>query len=243
MNEITTDTQTGSAVQANQPTRFITMGISKVSEHEACVGALRPDGTWVRPETPTMEEIKAENSAFVYFRWASAALGQSIENNPRPEDHHILHAPFGEEKLSDATQLEFLRKHQDPGAEAAFAGERSLGLIRATIRRVYHKQSTGGRTFLRTEFTDAAGETYDWIITEVRFPEEIAPYLVGGQITPDLGEKLRQIFNSTETYFTIALTKPNNRFPGKFRGCHPVIIGIHTVPDYKPQLAADSAQG
>ena len=243
VNKITANTQTGSTVRVNQPTRFITMGISKVSEHEACVGALRPDGSWVRPETPSMEEIKAENSAFVYFRWASAALGQSIENNPRPEDHHMLHAPFGEEKLSGAAQLDFLRKHQDPGAEAAFAGERSLGLIRATIRRLYHKQSTGGRTFLRTEFTDAAGETYDWIITEVRLPEEIAPYLVDGRITPDLGEKLHQIFNSAETYFTIALTKPNNRFPGKFRGCHPVIIGIHTVPDYKPQLAANSRRG
>src|SRR5947209_10365077 len=106
MNEFTTETQTSNTAQLNQPARFITMGISKVSEHEACVGAIRPDGTWVRPETPTIAEIKAENSAFVYFRWASAALGQSIENNPRPEDHHLLHAPFGEEKLSDSAQLE-----------------------------------------------------------------------------------------------------------------------------------------
>jgi hypothetical protein len=226
MNEITTET----------PTRFITMGISKVSEHEACVGALRPDGTWVRPESPTLSDVKAANSAFVYFRWASAALGESIENNPRPEDHHILHAPFGEEKLPEAARLEFLRKHQDPGAEAAFAGERSLGLIKATVQRVYHKQSTGGRRFLRAEFTDGTGELYDWIITEVRFPEEISAYLVDGQISPEFGEKLYSIFSSAETYFTIALTKPNNRFPGKFRGCHPVIIGIHTVPDYKPAL-------
>ncbi len=239
MNQLTTELPANEIVHAVRPTRFITMGISKVSEHEACVGALRPDGSWVRPETPTMAEIKAKNSAFGYFRWASAALGQSIGTNPRPEDHYMLHAPLGEEKLSDAAQLEFLRKHQDAGAEAAFAGERSLGLIRVNVQRVFYKRSTGGKTFLRAEFTDAAGETYDWIIAEVRFPEEIAPYLVDGQITPEFGEKLRNIFNSSETYFAISLTKPNNRFPGKFRGCHPVIFGIHTVPDYRPQLSAN----
>ena len=242
MNELTTETPTSNAIPINRPSRFVTMGISKVSEHEACGGALRPDGTWVRPETPTIVDVKAENSPFVYFRWARAVLGKSIENNPRPEDHHMLQPPFGEEKLSDAAQLSFLRKHQDRCAEAAFAGERSLGLIKATVQRVYHKQSTGGRSFLRVEFTDAAGESYDWIITEVRFPEEITPYLVNGEITPDFGQRLHTIFNSTETYFTIALTKPNNRFPGKFRGCHPVIIGIHTVPEYKPQLSASSVQ-
>ncbi len=243
MNGTATDTQSTSALQVNEPTRFMTLGASKVSEREACVAAIRPDGTWVRPEVPTMTEIKAENSAYVYFRWASAALGHSIQNEPRPEDHHILQPPCGEEKLADVVRLDFLRKHQDSGAEAAFSGERSMGLVKATVHRVYHKQSTAGRVFLRAEFTDAAGQTFDWIITDVTFPEEIAPYLVEGQITPEFGERLRRIFNSSETYFTISLTKPNNRFPGKFRGCHPVIVGIHTFPDYKPQLAAGSVQG
>jgi hypothetical protein len=244
MKESAGDSRSGSSTaQMDSPTRFITMGISKVSEHEACVGAIRVDGSWVRPESPTMAEIKAPESAFAYFRWASAALGESIELNPRPEDHHILHAPFGEEKLSDQDQLAFLRRHQDSGAEAAFAGERSLGLIQAKINKIFVKQSTGGRTFLRAEFTDGQGETYDWIITEVRFPELIAPFLVDGQISPDFGDKLVNIFRSAEVYFTIALTKPNNRFPGKFRGCHPVIIGIHSVPDYSTKLNATGSQG
>lgn len=243
MNELAENKKSGSTpAQLDSPTRFITMGISKVTEHEACVGAIAADGSWVRPETPTMSDIKAKNSAFTYFRWASAALGESIEHNPRPEDHRILQAPFGEEKLSEEAQLEFLRSHEDPGAEEAFSGERSLGLIKARIHRIYMKQSTGGRTFLRTEFTDAKGDTYDWIITEVRFPEQIAPFLVDGQITPEFGEKLLHIFHSSEIYFTIALTKPNNRFPGKFRGCHPVIIGIHSVPDYSPFLNATCNQ-
>jgi hypothetical protein len=240
MNEVTAEAQTHSTTQVEQPTRFMTMGISKVSEHEACVAAIRLDGIWVRPETPTLAEIRADNSAFVYFRWANAVLAESIANDPRPEDHHIVRAPLGEEELSLSARAEFLRKHTDPSAGAAFAGERSMGLIRATVHRVYMKQSTAKRIFLRAEFTDAAGERYDWIVTEVRLAEEIAPYLVDGQITAGFGEKLCNAFNSAETYFTIALTKPNNRFPGKFRGCHPVIVGIHTVPDYTQQLAADS---
>jgi hypothetical protein len=225
-------------IAAQRVVRFVPMGISKVSDVEACVGAIAENGTWVRPEIPTLTEVKASDSPFVYFQWANAELGESLAQDPRPEDHHMVRRAQKENCLPEQDRLDFIRRHLDPSAEAAFAGLRSLGLIKVQVHRFYMKQSTGGRVFLRVEFTDGKGDTYDWIVSEVKFPEVIAPYLVNADIPPELTGKLIGIFQSAEVYFTIALTKPNNRFPGKFRGCHPVVIGIHTAPDYCVQLLA-----
>ncbi|HLJ91521.1 MAG TPA: hypothetical protein VKZ53_32280 [Candidatus Angelobacter sp.] len=228
--------------ESGKVVRFVPMGISKVSDVEACVGAISEDGSWVRPEIPTLAEVKASDSPFVYFQWANAELGESHERDPRPEDHHMIRRALPESAMADESRLDLIRSHQDATCEDAFAGLRSLGLVKVKVGKFYMKRSTGGRVFLRTEFTDGRNDTYDWIVSEVKFPEEIAPYLVEGDIPPALAAKLAEIFQSAEVYFTIALTKPNNRFPGKFRGCHPVVIGIHAFPDYLPRLHSQPLQ-
>jgi hypothetical protein len=228
--------ETNIATWTRRMVRFVPMGISKVSDVEACVGAISEDGSWVRPETPTLAEVKASDSPFVYFQWANAELGESLARDPRPEDHHMVRRALPETSISEQERLAFIHTHLDPSAEAAFSGLRSLGLIKVQVHKFYMKQSTAGRRFLRVEFTDAKGDTYDWIVSEVKFPEKIAPYLRENEITPEFGKKLADFFQSAEVYFTLALTKPNNRFPGKFRGCHPVVIGIHTSPDYCTKL-------
>ncbi len=229
-------TETNERVAAERTVRFVPLGISKVSDLEACVGAISADGSWVRPETPTLAEVKASDSPFVYFQWANAGLGESLAGDSRPEDQHMVRRATREHSIAEEERLQFMRAHLDPSAEEAFSGLRSLGLIKVQVHKFYMKQSTAGRRFLRVEFTDGKGDTYDWIISEVKFPEAIAPYLTEHEITPELGKKLADFFQCAEVYFTIALTKPNNRFPGKFRGCHPVVIGIHTVPDYSSEL-------
>ncbi|HZE81298.1 MAG TPA: hypothetical protein VE604_10375 [Candidatus Polarisedimenticolia bacterium] len=228
--------ETSGRIGTERMVRFVPLGISKVSDVEACVGAISEDGSWVRPETPTLAEVKASDSPFVYFQWANAELGESLAGDARPEDHHMVRRAERENWIAEQERLEFIRTHLDPSAEDGFRGLRSLGLIKVDVQRFYMKRSTAGRRFLRVEFADAKGDCYDWIVSEVRFPEEIAPYLQEGEITPEFGKKLADFFHSAEVYFTIALTKPNNRFPGKFRGCHPVVIGIHTVPDYRVEL-------
>ncbi len=232
--------ETKPAPETQRTIRFVPMGISKVSDVEACVGAISEDGTWVRPEVPTLAEVKASDSPFVYFQWANAELGESLAQDPRPEDQHMVRRAERETPMAQGYRLEFIRTHLDPGAEEAFSGLRSLGLIKANVHRFYMKLSTAGRRFLRVEFTDAKGDTYDWIVSEVKFPEQITPYLQDGEISPEFAKRLADFFQSAEVYFTIALTKPNNRFPGKFRGCHPVVIGIHTAPDYCAELLRQS---
>ena len=216
--------------------RFVTLGASKVTERHACVGALTPDGSWVRPETPLLSDVRSPYSVYSYFQWATAELGSSLEPDPRPEDHHLLHEPVAEDRIPEVDWFEFLNRHSDRGAQEAFAGLRSLGLIKAKVRRIYMKQSTGGRSFLRCEFVDGRGDAYDWIISEWKFPELTAPFVQNHELQPETAVRLNAFLAEAETFFTVALTKPNNRFPGKFRGCQPVIIGFHSIPDYVPLL-------
>ncbi|MFD7424404.1 hypothetical protein ACFV6M_28730 [Streptomyces californicus] len=92
-----------------------------------------------------------------------------------------------------------------------------------------HQRSTGGRTFLRLEFTDNTGERFDWIVRDVRLldagPGEIA--LPVGPEAPLL-------------YAAVGLTHPNHRFPGRFRGCHPLVVGLHPA-DGSPLLPNETS--
>lgn len=212
------------------------MAITKVDEVEACVGALAEDGSWVRPEPIFLTEVLAQNAPYSYFQWMMAQLEKSITEDPRPEDRNLVREDASGlwlgELLPTNSRSEFLHSHLDASVEDAFSGERSLGLIKASIHRLYAKPSTSGRLFLRSEFSDASGKTYDWIIPEIRFVKCITPFLVNAQIQPEICADLLRIFQSVETFFTLGLTKPNHRFPGRFRGCHPLVVGIHSIPAY-----------
>jgi len=217
------------------------MAITKVDEVEACVGALSEDGFWVRPEPVFLSDVMAPDSPYSYFRWTKAELENSIAKDPRPEDRSITrngtNAPCAEQTLPLNSRLDFLRTHLDSSVEKAFSGERSLGLTKVLVHRIYAKPSTAGRLFLRSEFSDSTGKTYDWIIPEIDFVKFASPFVINGGLQPDFCETLQKMFRQIETYFTLALTKPNNRFPGRFRGCHPLIVGIHSVPNYRDSAA------
>ena len=218
-------------------TQFIPMAITKVDDVEACVGALAQNGAWVRPEPVFLADVVAQDTPYGYFQWTTAELENSIAKDPRPEDRNLIrdgvNAPRAAEVLPADSRLDFLRAHLDSSVEEAFSGERSLGLIKASVHRVYAKPSTAGRLFFRTEFSDPAGKTYDWIIPEINFVKLVTPFLANGGIRPDFCAPLLSVFQSVQTFFTLGLTKPNNRFPGRFRGCHPLVVGIHSVPDYR----------
>lgn len=226
------------SIQAEAETvRFIPMGISKVSDSEACVGAIAENGAWVRPETPSLAEVIAVNPTFSYQQWSSAGLASSVETDARPEDRHMVQQARVERPLPEGTWADFLKTHLDGSVEEVFSDLRSLGLIKVQLQSLYFKQSTGGRTFLRASFEDAVYETYDWIVSEVRLSQELAPHMIEGAIPPALVNALSHFLRSAELFFVIALTKPNNRFPGKFRGCQPIVIGVHSVPDYAAILS------
>jgi len=215
--------------------RFLPLAITNATEKEACVGAIADDGSWLRPEPVFVHDVAAFDTPYIYFHWISANLSPSVASDRRPEDRNLREDGSRPELLysiAPRERLPFLEQHLDPSVECAFAGNRSLGLVRVSVRKVYAKLSTGGRLFLRTEFTDQSGTSYDWIIPEVTFNKIVQPYLFIEEIAPEFCSSLLDTLQHAATFFAVGLTKPNFRFPGRFRGCHPLVVGIHSEPAY-----------
>ena len=217
--------------------RFLPLAITRVDDRFGCVGAVRDHAEgWIRPEPTYLRDLEAADSVYTYDRWTVATVGPSSAQDARPEDRDVCltaEAPCAAEVLPKAERPVFLESNLDPDVNTAFAGERSLGLVRVELHRFYVRRSTGGRHFLRAEFTDRSSQDYDWIIPDLAFGARVWPHVVAGQLDSEFETRLRDAFAHLEIYFALGLTKPNDRFPGRFRGCHPLVVGIHTVPDYR----------
>lgn len=220
-------------------TKFLPLAITRAEGREACIGALEEDGQWVRPEPIYIEDVESPESSYHYFTWTAAYLKPSTAEVMRPEDRDLCREDSAPQMLSALPQVErlpFLVKHAAADVSAAFTGQRSLGLIEVRVKRFYIKRATGGRSFVRGEFSDAAGDVYDWIIPEIDFGRVVSPHISDGMLEQAFSERLQETFGRVRVFFTVGLTKPNFRFPGKFRDCHPLIVGIHSEPDYSRLL-------
>lgn len=216
-------------------TRFLPLAITRVDDQHGCVGALRQEGGWVRPEPTLLADVTSPASRYRYFHWTSAALAPSTVPDARPEDRDLVAgeaAPRLEDPLPEAERRDFLRRHLDDDVAQALAGERSLGLVQVELDGFTVRRSTGGRFFLRAQFADASGERYDWIVPDLALVDRVRPDVLDGVLDPRREQALNALFRRLEIYFALGLTKPNDRFPGRFRGCHPLVVGVHTCPPY-----------
>lgn len=218
---------------------FLPLAITRSDETYGCIGAIAEDSSWVRPEPIYLEDVERPDSSYRYFYWTSARLNPSTADEMRPEDRDLSETdgtPKLGSPLPDMERLPFLLKHADANVAAAFVEQRSLGLVEVCVECLYVKRSTGGKFFIRGQFSDSIGERHDWIIPEIAFGRVVWPHVVDGVLTASFAELLHETFQKARTFFAIGLTKPNFRFPGKFRNCHPLIVGIHSEPNYLPQL-------
>lgn len=215
--------------------KFLPLAITKAEGMYACVGAVAEGGGWVRPEPVYLKDIEQAETTYRYFYWSMARLSPSIAVGARVEDRDLLRggaSPQISSAMADAERLPFLIGHADVDVNTAFADERSLGLVEVYAKGFYIKRAIGGRLFIRGRFNDRTGESYDWIIPEIRFGQLVWPHVERGMLLPEFAERLNEIFVRIRVFYAVGLTKPNYRFPGKFRDCHPLIVGIHTHPDY-----------
>jgi hypothetical protein len=225
--------------------RFLPLAITRVDDSFGCVGAVRETGGWVRPEPVRLADVESPASPYRYFHWTSAVLGPSTEPDARPEDRDIQEAgpPRLESALFADLRRSFVRGRLDADVERAFSDGRSLGLIEARLIRFYIKRSTGGRSFVRAVFRDPSETEYDWIVPDLSFNRAVWPHVSAGELEPEWSERLHLAFAGLDLYLALGLTKPNDRFPGKFGGCHPLVVGVHTIPDYLPALGTGPEDG
>lgn len=147
----------------------------------------------------------------------------------RPEDRLIIGNPVLENLVGPIVYHKLLAAIADPDVCTAFAGIRSVGLIRARVEDIYARRHTGGRTFLRVIFKDSANERFDWIIAELATAEALGHVRDTATLDHSRAELWLDQTAASEVFLAIGLTLPNRAFPGRFGGCHPLVVGVHRV--------------
>ncbi len=223
----------GTAAGAELPsemTEFVPLAVTLDGAGGACVAGVTAEGRWLRPEPVTAAQVAGPDPVYAVHHPVRLPLGPATGDGARPEDRAAAGAPRRAGPPAEpARRAALLAAVADPDVATAFAGGRSAGLVAVRPLGYRHQRSTGGRTFLRLEFTDNTGERFDWIVRDVRLldagPGEIA--LPAGPEAPLL-------------YAAVGLTHPNHRFPGRFRGCHPLVVGLHPA-DGSPLLPNETS--
>lgn len=211
------------------------MVITKIDEQHGCVSALSTDGRWVRPEPVLTMEVTGPSPFYRYRHAFHCRIAPSSAPDRRPEDRNLvaqLPLPNAAAVHTLGELQTWMASHCDADVNSAFQEERSVGLIEAIAERVYLQPSTRQRLFVRLVFRDKANSSYDWIVPDVQFSRHILA-LTGNSGDPQQAcdialAKLQQ----GQLFLAVALTQPNNRFPGVFRGCQPLVGGVHSFPDY-----------
>lgn len=217
------------------PVDLLPMAVTQASDSHACVGALTADGQWVRPEPITLDQVRDRTtSRWRYGRWTRVTLGPARVAEPRPEDRALHDDPRPAERWTAGQCREWTSSFVDGSVHEALAGERTLGMVYVELHRVYAKQATGGRVFLRFVFNDRTGEIFDWIVPDIDTAEPLLATTENGTLPTAVAQRaLASLREHGPLLLTLGLTRPNNRFPGRFRGCHPLVVGVH------PAAAAD----
>ncbi|NCP12237.1 MAG: hypothetical protein GW859_09875 [Sphingomonadales bacterium] len=207
-------------------TSLVPLAMTLPSASEACVAGIDDQGAWVRPSPVPAHWIAGPRPLFAYRRASTLRLGPPPRDGARPEDRALIGRPRLSRSLSLAAHRRLLDRAADGGVDAAFAGDRSAGLIRARLRDVYARRHTRGRFYLRLVFDDASGETFDWILPDIAAVGYFAEAVADGALAAD-ARRCWLDAHRGEAFLAIGLTLPTRAPDRRFRGCNPLVVGVH----------------
>ncbi len=215
------------------------LAITDVDEDNVCVSGITSTGKWIRPEDLFPSDIDIHTDAnFLYQHYTELFVLPSTSDEIRVEDRDIVRAKPVRviRKLHSEEWKEFLASHVDLSVESVFGSKRSVGLIKPReIQKVHYGRTLGGTRKARVKFTDQTGRDYNFILVDKFFKAFIVK-LLNEELT--LSEHVEQNIIASlpknMTFFTIGLTrKISNGFPGPYNRCHPLVTGVHTIPNYE----------
>jgi hypothetical protein len=212
--------------------RFVPIAITIAEDGYGCVAGVDEARQWIRPEPILAAEISAPDTPYHHFTWTEAEVGPPTVADPRPEDRSLSGRPVPIARLDPKERADLIRRILDPDVDRCFSGERTLGLVRARIERIYVWSWVAEQRFIRAVFHDASGARHDWIAPDFRLGSACAE---GGSPAIPLESRVDRVSRAlvaSETFLAVSLTRPQVRFPGKVRGCHPLVVGVHSEPDY-----------
>lgn len=220
-------------------TTILPLAITRFGDGNGCVGGLADNGTWIRPLPMTEELLTGPQKPFSYKNFTRVRLAPRRDGQ-RIEDRDMVSFPSLGSEVSEEDRARILARNSDENVEAVFeATDRTLGIVEVQIENVSIRRFTGRRKILRCTFLDTKGERYDWMVPEIRLNYYVANYgddTLRNQRAMQISDWLQRI---ELIYAVIGLTTPNERFPGRYRGCHPLIVGLHTLPDFSKRYLND----
>jgi hypothetical protein len=229
------------AAQEPETKLLLPLAITLEDEKWACVAGIDAERKWLRPSPIPSAWGRDPTGPFRYRAWTRVSLSRH-PTSARPEDRAINGAPLADARIEEHHYRDLLLTATDPNVEAAFAGERSAGLVRANIEDIYARRHTRGRTFLRLIFHDGIGNRFDWIVPEVATNRALAPHIYDGAVDRKQAQAWLDGVNCGEVFLAVGLTLPNDHMPGRFRGCHPLVVGVHRLPSPAESDGAHSGE-
>jgi len=190
-----------------------------------CVAALTLDGTWVRPGPIAASTLYSSESPFSYGRLTSLVSKPCQADDARAEDHELLNSPCLGPVLSAETRMALYRRVEVNSVYQSLDGYHSLALIRPKLEKVYVRRSFKGVRYVRAVFCDGAGDNFDWIVMDLGFLRRVEPLDDGG-VSSRLDAETERL-QASSLWFALGLTNVDDRFPGRFGGCHPLVVGVH----------------
>jgi hypothetical protein len=215
---------------------ILPLAITQVDENHGCAAGITQDARWFRPEPIPLDHVAGDHPQYHFGSGFRSRLGPSQCDDCRPEDRTlIMRLPMVEEvpEWREEALEAWLAAHLDRSVQSVFAGERSIGLIRAQLETVEVIRSTRGRFLVRLGFTDEDEQLYQWITPDLPFGRLMISIFHNAE---DFGEIARQVIDcmrETTVFLTVALSKPKPNALGSIRGCQPLVGGVHSFPPYK----------
>lgn len=194
-----------------------------------CVAGLDLLGNWVRPQPIPLSSVESPNGAFGYDHW-SEILVRDAPSARRPEDVQLAAEPRRGDAVAMASRAVLVRRHRAETVDAAFADGRSAAVVSATAEHIYARLHTRGRVFLRLVFRDATGERFDWILPEIATNARFLGARVGDGIDSGAVAAFLDELAAADLHLAIGLTLAASPSHDRFRGCHPLVVGVHALP-------------
>lgn len=216
--------------------RFYPLAITDIDEVHVCVCGIKEDGTWIRPEPLFQSDLDPSNGP--YFRYGCLTelyTSPSTAEEKRQEDRDIIRSM--QIRISDPLSNEEWRnlivKNLDLTLDSIFSKGRSAGLLKVTVNEISYGRNLGGGKKVRLIFQDESGASYNFILADRRYKQFVLQHLDdNGELAPQVKQELLSFFPQDNTYFSVGLTRKTSPFPGPYNGCHPLVVGVHTFPDY-----------
>lgn len=222
--------------------RITVLSVSRMFRDKLMLCGINDYGNWRRLSSLSYYDLEKKDNGTTLKIFGRSEL--TCYNKPKlSEDYFYTHATRTEdcEFLQEPAPLflneikaqdrnTFIKNCLDGNVSEAFSKNRTLGLIEPYVEQVYFGWSDVYKNFESSiVFLDKSGQRYKFYCTDLKwYYSWIYLFQKKKELLYQELDHLPHRLNKNGTYFVIGLTKPVEEVPGSFRGCWPMIQGIHS---------------